>query len=96
MAMALPHPTTMVTMATPTAALVTALTLMPSLTMASVMVTALVTTAGPIMRIAGTVEILGGIAIGAAAQAGPVAVGAAMVMLAFLAVGDLAAMAIDK
>jgi hypothetical protein len=48
------------------------------------------------MRIAGTVEILGGIAIGAAAQAGPVAVGAAMVMLAFLAVGDLAAMAIDK
>lgn len=102
MAMALPHPTTMVTMATPPAALVTVLTLMPSLPMASVMVTgmALVTTAGPIMPITGTVEILGGIAIGAA-QAGQVAVGAAqdgkaMVMLAFLAVGDLAVTAIDK
>jgi hypothetical protein len=52
------------------------------------------------MPITGTVEILGGIAIGAA-QAGQVADGAApdgmaMAMLAFLAAGDLAVTAIDK
>ena len=102
MATDLPHPTTTATMATPTAVLVTVASRMPFLTLASVMVTAmaLVTTAGLIMPITGTVEILGGIAIGAA-QAGQVADGAApdgmaMAMLAFLAVGDLAVTAIDK
>ena len=104
MAMEPRHPTTMAFMATPTPLLVTVGSRMPCLTMAmdtaSVMDSVMATTAGPIMPITGTAETLGAIATGAA-LAGPAEVGVASegmgtAMVAFLAEGDSAVMAIDK
>lgn len=100
MAMEPRHPTTMAFMATPTPLLVTVGSRMPCLTMAMDTASVMATTAGPIMPITGTAETLGAIATGAA-LAGPAEVGAAsegmgMAMVAFLAAGDSAVMAIDK